>query len=94
MPSDDPAELERMLNRFRRLMSELHNGAIHRNHFEPWEIAILLDLESGGAKPRQWAETLRHYAKAVERQLEGGSGPPMKLSEYLELRSRKRTGRA
>ena len=89
MNSNDPAQLEWMLNRFRRLMGELRSRTVLRNEFEPWEIGILLDLETCQVGWRHWEELLKHYEKAVERQIEHGSGPPMKLSEYLALRHKR-----
>lgn len=94
MVVDDPIQAELMLNRFRRLLGELQSGKTQRNQFEPWEIDILLDLESCQVSRRQWIATLRQYEKAVERQVEGGNGPPMKLSEFLALRSGKSAGGA
>ena len=90
MPADDLIQLELMFNRFRRLVAELRSGVVRRNHFQPWEIEILIDLENCHLDPRRWGDTLRQYEKAVERQIESGSGPPMKLSEYLALRAPKR----
>ncbi len=83
--------LELMLNRFRRLMTELQRGVINRNDFQPWEIEILLDIEECQLDRRSRQEILRQYVRAVERQLESGHGPPMKLSEFLVLRSRRGT---
>jgi len=90
MAPDDLIQLEVMLNRFNRLMSEIFRGAIARNAFQPWEVDILLDLEHCQLEPRRRLEILRQYQKAVERQMETGPGPPMKLSEYLEFRARRR----
>lgn len=90
MSADDLIQLELMFNRFRRLLAELQSGVIRRNHFQPWEVDILVDLENCHLDRRRWVDTLRQYEKAVERQIEGGSGPPMKLSEYLALRAPKR----
>jgi len=89
MDSNDPGQLEWMLNRFKRLMGEIRSGTVRRNQFEPWEIGILLDLETCPLD-RRAGELLQCYEKAVERQIEHGSGPPMKLSEYLTLRQQKR----
>ena len=90
---DSPDEIEQrelMLARFRKLIGELMQGRIRRTVFEPWEIEILLDLE-GCALPRlKQMGILRRYLNAVQRQLEVGSGPPMKLSEYLQRRSTRR----
>jgi hypothetical protein len=78
------------LNRFRRLVSELARGAILRNAFEPWEVEILLDCQNCHIEPRRRLETLQQYQKAVEKQLETGPGPPMKLSEFLQARTTRR----
>ena len=76
-----------MLNRFRRLMTELQRGVINRNNFQPWEIDLLLDIENCQLERRRRADIIRQYIRAVERQLENGPGPPMNLSEFLALRA-------
>jgi len=88
--ADELIELELMLNRFNRLLGELMRGAIERNAFQAWEVEILLDMENCQLEPRRRLEILRQYQKAVERQMETGPGPPMKLSEYLQLRMTRR----
>lgn len=90
MTADDLIELELMLNRFRRLIGELLRGGTPRNAFQPWEVAILLDLEICPLNPKRRPEILRQYLRAVERQLQSGPGPPMTLSEFLQLRSTRR----
>ncbi|HUK15508.1 MAG TPA: hypothetical protein VLW65_03810 [Bryobacteraceae bacterium] len=90
MVAEDLIELELMLNRFRRLVSELMRGEMARNSFQPWEVDILLDVESCSVESRQRLEILRRYEKAVEKQMETGPGPPMKLSEFLQLRATRR----
>ena len=90
--ADDLVEQELMLNRFNRLMGELMRGAIARNVFQPWEIDLLLDIESCPLERRR-LETLRQYQKAVERQLDTGPGPPMKLSAFLAMRAANREQR-
>jgi len=88
--ADDLVLVELMLNRFRRLVGELQRGSITRNDFQPWEIELLLDMETCQLERKRRADILRQYQRAVERQLEMGSGPPMKLSEFLQLRAAKR----
>ena len=88
--ADDLIQLELMLNRFNRLIGELMKGAIVRNAFQPWEVQILLDIQTCPLEPRKRQEILRQYQKAVARQMETGPGPPMKLSEYLQLRITRR----
>jgi hypothetical protein len=90
MAADELVELEIMLNRFRRLIGELIRGGLARNCFEPWEVAILLDIETCTPTPKRRIEILRQYQKAVEKQLEIGPGPPMKLSEFLQLKTTRR----
>jgi hypothetical protein len=85
--ADDLVDQELMLNRFIRLMGELMRGAITRNVFQPWEVDLLLDIESCPLDRRRRVEILRQYQKAVERQLANGRGPPMKLSAFLAMRA-------
>jgi hypothetical protein len=88
--SDDLIQLDLMLNRFNRLITELMRGAIVRNSFQPWEVEILLDIETCELDSRKRPEVLRQYQKAVTKQLETGPGPPMKLSQYLQLKMTRR----
>jgi hypothetical protein len=91
MIADDLIELELVRNRFNRLMAELCRGEIARNSFQPWEVEILLDMETCELEPRKRLEILRQYQKAVQKQMERGNGPPlMKMSEYLQARSTRR----
>ena len=88
----DLVDQELMLNRFNRLMGEIMRGVITRNVFQAWEIDVLLDIESCPLERRR-LETLRQYQKAVERQLDTGPGPPMKLSVFLAMRAAAREQR-
>ena len=90
MVAENPIELELMLNRFRRLITDITRGTTSRNAFEPWEVEILLDLANCEIAPRHRMETLRQYEKAVTRQMESGTGPPMKLSQYLQEKMTRR----
>jgi hypothetical protein len=87
---DDLVLAELMLNRFRRLMGELQRGLITRNDFQPWEIEILLDIETCQLDRKRRMDILRQYQRAVERQMEMGGRSPMKLSEFLQIRAAKR----
>ena len=89
MAEDDIVLLELMLNRFRRLMTELQRGNINRNDFQPWEVDLLLDMVDCPVDGRRKTEILRQYQRAVEKQMETGPGPPMKLSEFLIRRARR-----
>ena len=86
---DESVDVELMLNRFRRLIREVMRGALARSSFQPWEVEILFDLENCHLERRRRMEILRQYQRAVEKQLSTGAGPPMKLSEFLELRARR-----
>jgi hypothetical protein len=90
MQDDELVLLELMLNRFRRLMADVQRGAFSRTDFQPWEVEILLDATSCQLEPRRRPEVLRQYQRAVEKQMETGPGPPMKLSEFLTIRSQRR----
>ena len=79
-----------MLAQFNRLIQELLRGSITRNTFRPWEIDILLDIESCPLKDGSKRELLRRYQKAVIRQMDKGAEMPMKLSEFLDLQKSKR----
>jgi len=65
-------------------------GALARNSFQAWEAGILMDLENCQLERRRRMEILRQYQRAVERQMIAGPGPPMKLSEFLVTRTRRR----
>ena len=86
--ADDLVAREVMLNRFRRLIAEIGRGALSRNTFEAWEVELLLDLDACQLDARRRPEILKQYVRAVERQMENGPGPPVKLSHYLIQRSR------
>jgi hypothetical protein len=88
--ADDLVERELQWNRFRRLVTEVIRGQTRRTVFQPWEMEILLDIRAFEEAPQRRIGMLRQYLKAVERQLESGPGPPMKLSEFLQLRSTRR----
>ena len=93
MADVDPERAERVLCRFRRLMQELERGTIARNTFEGWEVDLLIDIlntELTGTK--RWA-LLKQYRKTAEKQIEEGRAPPLKFSEYLELRAKARETR-
>lgn len=90
MAAEELVELELMLNRFNRLIGEVIRGALARNCFQPWEVEILMDLENCRLERPRRMEILRQYQRAVERQLETGPGPPMKLSRFLAVRARRR----
>ena len=88
--ADELVQRELTFNRFKRLLGEITRRETGRNAFQPWEIEILLDLECCELEPRRRLDILRQYERAVERQMEAGPGPPMKLSEFLVYRAQRR----
>ena len=91
--SDMIADSDAILAQFNRLIQEVLRGNMHRTTFRPWEVEILLDIESCGLRDAARRETLRRYQRAVQRQMEKGGGSPLKLSEYLESVKAKRVAR-
>jgi hypothetical protein len=79
-PYDD-AEL--LLTRFNRLIQELLRGNLNRNTFHPWEVELMLDIETCQLKDSAKRETLKRYQRHVQRQMEKGAPKPPLLSEYL-----------
>jgi hypothetical protein len=88
--ADDLIDRELMLNRFRRLVGELARGAMPRTTFQPWEVSILVDIQSCNLESARLQKVLRQYKRSVEHQLEEGPGPPLLLSEFLQLKSTRR----
>jgi len=80
----DPDEI---LGQFNRLLRELLRGQINRNTFRPWEVELLLDIESCNLRDSSRDGVLRRYQKAAQRRLTRGITPPMKLSEFLNRKS-------
>lgn len=88
----DPAthDTEIVHAQFNRLIAELLKGAINRNTFQPWEIEVLLDIQSCDIGDISEKDILKRYQKAVQRSYERGAKMPLKLSEYMAtLKSRR-----
>ena len=81
---------ETVLAQFNRLVNELLKGSVNRNTFRPWEIDVLLDIETCNLRDSNKRETLRRYQKANQRHMEKGARLPLKLSEYLEAQRQRR----
>lgn len=71
-----------LLLRFNRLMRDLRTGTPSRNSYDPWEVELLLDLDSCTLPASNRARLLDRYQRAARRRLERGAGP-LKLSDYL-----------
>ena len=87
---DSLPDSDAVLAQFNRLIQELLRGNMHRNTFRPWEVDLLLDIESCNLRESSKRETLRRYQKAVQRHMEKGARLPLKLSEYIEAVKSKR----
>src|ERR1035437_3904092 len=81
---DSLPDSDAVLAQFNRLIQELLRGNMHRNTFRPWEVELLLDIESCSLRESSKRETLRRYQKAVQCHMEKGARLPLKLSEYIE----------
>jgi hypothetical protein len=81
--TQDPPDPEELLVQFNRLLRELLRGQINRTTFRPWEVELLLDVESCGLRDSSREGTLRRYQKAVQRRIGRGATTPMMLSEFL-----------
>lgn len=88
---DSLPDSDAVLAQFNRLIGEILRGSLNRNTFRPWEIDILLDIETCDFGDINKRETLKRYQKAVQRHMEKGARLPFKLSEYLEMLKTKRT---
>jgi hypothetical protein len=94
MPEEDPYKLEIQLHRFNKLLAEVMRGAITRNSFQRWELDILIDMDQCQLDRRRRLEIIRQYQRAVTKQMERGPGPPMMLSQFLEIRARRRDAKS
>lgn len=81
---DTLPDSETVLAQFNRLIQELLRGSLNRNTFRPWEITLLLDIESCDLQDCKKRDILKRYQKAVQRQMDKGARVPFKLSEYLD----------
>jgi hypothetical protein len=91
---DSLPDSDAVLAQFNRLIQELLRGNMHRNTFRPWEVELLLDIESCNLRDTARRETLRRYQRAVQRHMEKGARLPLKLSEYLEAVKTKRNAQS
>ena len=79
-----------MFTRFERLLGGVMRGELVCNTFQRWEVEILMDLTDCRLDSRRRTDILAQYRNAVLRQMRTGPGPPMKLSEFLAMRSARR----
>ncbi len=82
-------ELESRLNSLDKLIADLISGQFRRNTFQPWEIAILLDIQACNLGDANKKELLRRYQKAAHRWFDRGGRTMLLLSDYLAKRHRR-----
>jgi hypothetical protein len=72
------------LTSFSQLVQELINGAVRRHTFSPWELELLLDLQTCRARKSARAELLRRYLKAVQQQFALDGSSFLRLADFIE----------
>jgi len=72
------------LTSFGQLVQELINGAVRRHTFSPWELELLLDLQTCRARKSARAELLRRYLKAVQQQFAVDGSCFLRLADFIE----------
>ncbi|MGD0579796.1 MAG: hypothetical protein ABSC08_12795 [Bryobacteraceae bacterium] len=82
-------ELERRLAYLDTMIAELAAGEFRRTTFEPWEIQVLLDIQSCEAEDVNKKEMLRRYQRAAHRWFDRGGRTVLLLSDYLARRHRR-----
>lgn len=80
------SQLESHLKHLDKLLAELMAGEFQRNTFQPWEIAVLLDIQACTAGEPNRSELLRRYQRAAHRWFERGGRTLLLLSDYLAKR--------
>jgi hypothetical protein len=79
-----PTQEERIAA-FDRLINELLGPAEPRSKFQPWEIEVLLDIDSCNLPASSKREPLLlKYHQAARRRMQSGTRTPLKLSQYLD----------
>lgn len=84
-----------MLSQFNSLIQEVACGQMHRHIFEPWELEVLLDIESCCVRQSSRAGLLRRYQRAATNQANAGGADLLKFSDFLaDQRNRRTRGKA
>lgn len=80
---------EATIHQFNRLIHDVLQGGVKRNHFQPWEIALLLDMDQCELPRGRRFEILRRYQRAVNRLYEDGGTDLLTMSSYLDRKREK-----
>lgn len=82
-----PLDSSAVLAQFNQLMKELLGLGLNRYTFQPWEVEILLDLESWKAPNSKRGPVLRRYRTTVRRDMLNGARLPLRFAEFLQSSS-------
>ncbi len=78
------------IGQFNGLMQEIIAGHQRRHTFSPWELVLLLDIESCVVRHSSREDLLRRYQRAAYQQAAAGRTELLKFSEFLQQIRRKR----
>jgi hypothetical protein len=81
MPNEPDSD--EILAQFNLLIDAILQDTKGRSVYQPWEIDLLLDIDSCGMDGRFVSVILIQYQKAVQLALKSGARMPPKLSQYL-----------
>jgi len=73
-----------LIEQFDRFIRDLMRENITRTCFQPWEVELLLDIESCRLREGNRETIMRKYQTMARRLLEKGAERPLLLSEYLD----------
>jgi hypothetical protein len=80
--------LEQRLTQLDRLIADLIAGRFRTTTFQPWEVELLLDIQSSSAGRANRKELLRRYQRAAHRWYFRGGRTLLLFSDYLAKRHR------
>jgi hypothetical protein len=75
---------------FCQLIQQLIAGNVRRNTFTPWEMELLLDLQTVYMRKSSRPEMLRRYLRVVQRQMASGAGMPERFASFFEMENQSR----
>lgn len=81
-------ELESRLALLDKLLADMIAGEFRRTTFQPWEVAVLLDIQACDAGEANRKELLKRYQKAAHRWFDRGGRTLLLLSDYMARRHR------
>jgi hypothetical protein len=84
-----PAEPSELTS-FNQLVQELISGSVQRHVFTPWELQLLLDLQTCSIRKCARADVLRRYLKAVQQHFAGDASTLLRLSAFVEQEKHRR----